>query len=131
MKKASATTLNLSRRERQIMEILFRRGRATAAEIRQDMADAPSYSAVRAQLRTLEDKGHARHEAEELRYVYMPVAAVSRARRGALRHMVETFFGGSAARAATALIDEASTQLTTEELDGLAALIEKARAEGR
>jgi predicted transcriptional regulator len=131
MKKTMNPSFNLSRREREIMEILFRRGRATAAEIRQDMPEAPSYSAVRAHLRTLEEKGHARHAAEELRYVYMPVAAVAQARKGALRHMVETFFGGSAARAASALLDDASTQLTSDELDELSALIEKARGEGR
>jgi predicted transcriptional regulator len=124
-------TLNLSRRERQIMEILYRRQRATAAEIHQDMPDRPSYSAVRAQLRTLEEKGHARHEAENLRYVYMPTSQPSRVRRGALRHLVETFFGGSPGRAAAALLDDRSTRLSPEELDLLAGLIEKARQEGR
>lgn len=123
--------LHLSRRERQIMEILFRRGRATAAEIHQDMTDRPSYSAVRAHLRTLEDKGHVRHEAEELRYVYSPVAQVSRARRSALRHLVDTFFDGSPARAASALLDDRSARLTPEELDQLALLIDKARKDGR
>ncbi len=113
------------------MEILFRRGRATAAEIHTDIPDRPSYSAVRAHLRTLEDKGHVRHEAEELRYVYSPVAHVARARRTALRHLVDTFFGGSPARAASALLDHRSARLSPEELDQLAQLIEKARKEGR
>lgn len=113
------------------MEILFRRGRATAAEIHQDMADRPSYSAVRAHLRTLEEKGHARHEAEELRYVYSPVAQVSRARRTALRELVDTFFGGSPARAASALLDDRSARLTSEELDQLSELIERARKDGK
>jgi predicted transcriptional regulator len=128
---AGTTTAKLSRRERQILEILIRRGRATASEVHQDMEDRPSYSAVRAHLRTLEQKGHARHEAEQLRYVYMPTAQPARARRGAQRHLEETFFGGSAARAAAALLDSRSARLTDEELDGLARLIEKARQEGR
>lgn len=121
----------LSRRERQIMDILFRRGKATAAEIHQDMADRPSYSAVRAQLRTLEEKGHVRHEAEELRYVYLPTLAPSKARRTALQHLVDTFFGGSPAQAAAALLDDGSTQLSREDLDRLGGLIERARKEGK
>ena len=124
-------SLNVSRRERQIMEILFRRGRATAAEIHQDMADRTSYSAVRAQLRTLEEKGHVRHEAEDLRYVYMPTTQPARMRRNALRNVVDIFFGGSPARAAAALLDARSAKLSDEELDGLAQMIEKARREGR
>ncbi|MBI5281218.1 MAG: BlaI/MecI/CopY family transcriptional regulator [Candidatus Solibacter usitatus] len=128
---ATQQTMNVSRRERQILEILFRLGRATAAEVHREMEDAPSYSAVRAHLRTLEDKGHARHEAEDLRYVYMPTAQPARARRGALRHMVDTFFGGSPARAAAALLDGRSARMSEEELDGLAALIERARKEER
>ncbi|MCC7153747.1 MAG: BlaI/MecI/CopY family transcriptional regulator [Bryobacterales bacterium] len=121
----------LSRRERQIMDILFRRGKATAAEIHQDMTDRPSYSAVRAQLRTLEDKGHVRHEAEDLRYVYLPTLAPSKARRTALQHLVDTFFGGSPAQAAAALLDDRSTQLSQQDLDGLSELIERARKEGK
>lgn len=123
--------VKLSRRERQILEILFRRGRATAAEVHEDMEDRPSYSAVRAQLRTLEEKGHARHEVEATKYVYMPTVQPAAARRSALRHLVDTFFGGSAARAAAALLDGRSTKLTGEELDELAARIEDARKEGR
>lgn len=113
------------------MEILFRRGRATAAEIHSDIPDRPSYSAVRAHLRTLEDKGHVRHEAEDLRYVYSPVAQLARARRTALRHLVDTFFGGSPARAASALLDDRSARLSPDELDHLALLIDKARKDGR
>jgi BlaI family transcriptional regulator, penicillinase repressor len=120
----------LSRRERQIMDIVYRRGRATAAEVHQDMADRPSYSAVRAHLRTLEDKGHVRHEAEELRYVYLPTLNAARAQRNALAHVVETFFGGSPANAAAALLDAQSASLSPAELDRLSALIEKARKEG-
>lgn len=125
------TPLNLSRRERQILELLYRLGRATASDIHQAMPDRPSYSAVRAHLRILEEKGHVRHEAEELRYVYSPTTQPAQARKTALRHMVDTFFGGSAARAAAALLDNRSTRLSAEELDGLAALIDKARNEGR
>ncbi len=129
MTPANAT--RLSRRERQILEILIRHGRATAAEVREDMADRPSYSAVRSQLRTLEEKGHIRHKAEELRYVYMPAAPPSRIRRNAVRHLVDTFFGGSAARAAAALLSGKSAQLSRQDLDELARLIDKARTEGR
>ena len=123
--------LQLSRRERQIMEILYRRGRATAAEIHQDIADRPSYSAVRAHLRSLEDKGHVRHEAEDLRYVYSPTGQPAKARKSALAHLVTTFFEGSQARAAAALLDSRSARLSEEELDHLSGLIEKARKEGR
>src|ERR1051325_7697373 len=120
---------NLSRRERQIMDALFKLGRATAAEIQAAMPDPPGYSAVRAQLRTLEEKGHIRHAEESLRYVYYPKIRPDLARRNALAHLVDTFFGGSAADATTALLDTHSTQLSKEELDQLAALIEKARQE--
>lgn len=113
------------------MDILFRRGKATASEIHQDMADRPSYSAVRAQLRTLEEKGHVRHEAEDLRYVYLPTLAPSKARRTALQHLVDTFFGGSPAQAAAALLDERSTQLSEQDIDRLSGLIERARKEGK
>ena len=123
--------LQHSRRERQIMDILFRRGRATAAEIHADMEDRPSYSAVRAHLRSLEEKGHVRHEAEDLRYVYSPTTQPAKARKSALRHLVETFFEGSPARAVAALLDTQTTRLSEEELDHLSSLIEKARKEGR
>jgi predicted transcriptional regulator len=123
--------IKLSRRERQILDILFRRGRATAAEVHADLPDRPSYSAVRAHLRTLEDKGHVKHEAEALRYVYSPTTQPGRARKSALRHLVETFFDGSPANAAAALLDSSATQLTNAELDNLSVLIDKARKEGR
>lgn len=125
------TPHGLSRRERQIMDILFRRGRATAAEIHLDMADRPSYSAVRAQLRTLEEKGHICHQAEDLRYVYLPTLNPERARRSALQHLVETFFEGSPVRAAAALLGGRLSRLSKEELDRLSAMIDKARREGR
>src|SRR5947207_12959569 len=95
---------SLSRRERQIMDILYRNGRATAGEIHETLPDPPSYSAVRAKLRVLEEKGHIRHEEEALRYVYIPVVARDSARRSALRHMVSTFFGGSVEETVAALL---------------------------
>ena len=126
-----STETRLSRRERQIMDALYKLERATAAEIRGAIADPPSYSAIRAQLRTLEDKGHVRHEEQDLRYVYTPTVRPENARKGALRHLVDTFFAGSAAEAAAALLDPASARLSKDELDHLAALIAKARKEGR
>lgn len=117
----------LSRRERQIMDILYRLGRASAAEVEAEMDDAPSYSAVRAHLRVLEEKGHVRHEQEQLRYVYLPVINRAKARKSAVRHLVETFFGGSASEAMAALMDEKATRMTPEELDRLSRMIEEAR----
>ncbi|MBZ2183210.1 MAG: BlaI/MecI/CopY family transcriptional regulator [Bryobacter sp.] len=117
----------LSRRERQIMDILYRLGRASAAEVEAAMDDAPSYSAVRAHLRVLEEKGHVRHEQEQLRYVYLPVINRAKARKSAVRHLVETFFGGSASEAMAALLDEKATRMTPEELDRLSEMIEEAR----
>jgi predicted transcriptional regulator len=122
--------LKLSRRERQIMDVLFKLGRATANEILSGLPDPPSNSAVRTHLRTLVEKGYVKQEAEDLRYVYRPAVRPSEARRSALEHLVDTFFGGSAGAAAAALLDEGSTQLTREELDRLSAMIEKARKEG-
>ena len=121
----------LSRRERQIMDILYARGRATASEIQAAMPDAPGYSAVRATLRILEGKGHVRHEGEGLRYVYAPTIPREKATRSAIRHLLETFFDGSAEKAVVALLDNSAASLSTEELDRLAALIEQARKEGK
>lgn len=121
----------LSRRERQIMDILFQRERATASQVREALPDPPSYSTVRALLRVLEEKGHVRHEAEDLRYVYTPAMAREKASRSAVRHLMDTFFNGSAEQAVAALLDESATGLSREELDRLAKLIEKARLEGR
>lgn len=112
------------------MDILFRRGEATAAEVQADMPEPPGYSAVRAHLRTLEEKGHVRHEAKDLRYVYMPTVRPGQARRGALRHVVETFFGGSPEKLIAALLDGDSVRLGREELERLSAMIEKAKQEG-
>lgn len=121
----------LSRRERQILEILYLRGRASAAEVKAAMADAPSYSAVRALLRVLEEKGHVKHQAEGMKYVYLPVIGPERARRSAMKHLLETFFHDEPEQAVAALLDISSRRLTPEELDRMAALIEKARKEGK
>jgi predicted transcriptional regulator len=123
--------MELSRRERQIMDVLYRKGRATAAEILEEMPDPPSNSAVRAMLRTLEEKKHVRHQAEDLRYVYMPVVPREKARRSAVAHLVETFFEGSTAQAVATLLHVSSADLKPEDFDRLAALIEAARKEGR
>ena len=120
----------LTRRERQIMDVLFRRGRATAAEVMDELPGEPSYSTVRTQLRVLEDKGHVRHEEEGLRYVYMPAVARHTARKSALRHLVDTFFDGSSEKAVAALLGGEGSRLTDEELTRIAELISRARKEG-
>lgn len=121
----------LSRRERQIMDIVFRRGRATIREILDELPDPPSYSAVRALVRVLEDKGHLQHSQDGPTYVYTPTVDPGRARRSALAHVVDTFFGGSASEAVAALLDLGGRDLSRDELDELGALIEQARKEGR
>jgi predicted transcriptional regulator len=119
----------LSRRERQIMDLLFQRGRATAGEVQTALPDPPSYSAVRALLRILEDKGHVSHVQDGARYVYAPRLDREKARTSALRHLVATFFDGSAEQALAALIDTHGRHLADDELDRMAALIERARKE--
>jgi predicted transcriptional regulator len=119
----------LSRRERQIMDFLYQRGRATAAEVQAGMPDPPSYSAVRAMLRVLEEKGHVRHAQDGPRYVYLPRLARERAKRSALRHVMRTFFDGSTEQVVAALLDDRS-DVSAAELDRLARLIELARKEG-
>jgi predicted transcriptional regulator len=121
---------NLSRRERQIIDILYSRSRATAAEVQVALPEPPSYSAVRAMLRILEDKGHVKHEQDGPRYVYVPTVGRDNAQRSALHHMLKTFFDGSAEQAISALIDESSTKLSDAELDRLARLIDQARGTG-
>jgi BlaI family transcriptional regulator, penicillinase repressor len=121
----------LSRRERQIMEILYQRGKASASEVREAMEDAPSYSAVRAMLRVLEEKGHVRHQAEGLKYVYVPVIAREKAKRSAVKHLVDTFFSDSPDQVVAALLDVSARRLTREELDRMAEMIEKAKREGK
>ena len=120
----------LSRRERQIMDFLYQNGRATAAEVEANLPDPPSYSAVRAMLRVLEEKGHVRHQQDGPRYVYVPSVARERAKRSALRHVVRTFFDGSPEEVVAALLDDRSAKLSDDELDRLARLIARARQEG-
>jgi BlaI family penicillinase repressor len=124
-------TSQLSRRERQIMDILYRAGRATAAAVRAALPDPPSYSAVRAMLRILEEKGHIRHETEGLRYVYTPSIARDQAKRSALRHLLHTFFDGSAAQVMAALIQISPQGLDERELGRLRQLVKEARSKGR
>ena len=121
----------LSRRERQIMDVIYRRGRATAFDVHAALPDAPSYSAVRALLRVLENKGHVTHEQDGPRYIYAPTVPVAKARQSALRQLVTTFFDGSAEQTVAALLDLPSTDLSSDELARLARLIAHARKEGR
>jgi predicted transcriptional regulator len=123
--------VHLSRRERQIMDALHQRGRATAAEVQAALPEAPSNSAVRALLRILEDKGHIKHHREGARYVYLPRAKQETARRSALKRVVSTFFQGSVPQAMAALLETADTQLPDSELHKLQQIIEQARQEGR
>ena len=124
---AKASHSALTRRERQIMDILYRRGRATAGEVMEDLPGKPSDSTVRTQLRVLEEKGHVRHEEHGLRYVYMPEVPRHAARKSALRHLVDTFFDGSAEKVVAAVLGGEGTRLTEEELDRVAELVAKAR----
>ena len=121
----------LSRRERQIMDVIYRLGRATAADILQNIPDPPGYSAVRAMLRVLEEKKHIRHEEKDLRYVFLPVVPRDKARRSAVQHMLDTFFEGSPEQAVATLLDVSGRKLSSSDFDRLAELIEKARQEGR
>lgn len=120
---------HLSRRERQIMDVVYQRGRVTAAEVLDALPDPPSYSAVRALLRVLEEKGHLRHRREGTRYVFLPTVPRETARRSALARVVRTFFGGSTEAAVAALIDQSS--LSDTDLNRLRDLIDRARQEGR
>ena len=120
---------DLSRRERQIIDILYANGRSTAAEVQAVLPDPPSYSAVRAMLRILEEKGHVRHEQDGPRYVYVPTVARDNAKRSALHHVLQTFFDGSAEKAISALLDDTS-KLSDAELDRLARMIDRARNAG-
>ena len=118
----------LTRRERQIMDILYRRGRATAAEVMADLSGTPNYSTVRTQLRVLEEKGHVRHEEHGLRFVYTPAVPRSSARKSALRHLVDTFFDGSAEGAVAALLGGEGTKLSDQQLDRIADLVKQSKA---
>ncbi len=126
-----STEAHLSRRERQIMDVLHQRGRATAAEVQAALPDAPGYSAVRALLRILEEKGHVKHRREGARYVYLPRASHEAARRAAMKRVVSTFFHGSIVQAIAGLLDTGSSGLTDSEVRTLRELIDEARKEGR
>lgn len=127
--KPRPTPTALSRRERQIMDILYKLERATVGEVLSQLADKPNYSTVRAQLRVLEGKGHVRHEEHGPRYVYVPCVPREVARRSALRHLVETFFEGSTEKAVAALLGGEVSRISSEELDRLATLIGKGKKE--
>lgn len=122
---------SLSRRERQIMDVVYRLGSATAAEVLEGLPDPPSYSAVRAMMRILEEKGHLTHRQDGPRYVYSPVVPRAAARQSALRQLVKTFFDGSATQAVAALLDMSESRLSAAEAEQLATLIEKAKREGK
>jgi BlaI family penicillinase repressor len=121
------SVVKLSRRERQIMDILYQRGKSSASEVRGAMPDAPSYSAVRAMLCVLEAKGHVKHRSEGLRYVYAPTVAIDKAKKSAVKHLVDTFFGGAPRDAVAALLD--SSRVSREDLDRMAEMIEQAKKE--
>jgi predicted transcriptional regulator len=121
---------SLARRERAIMDVLYKLERATVAEVIAALPGKPHYSTVRAQLRVLEEKGHVRHEEDGLRYVYIPAVPRDVARRSAFRHLVDTFFEGSAEKAAAALLGGEVSQLSAEELERLQRMIAKSRKEG-
>ena len=125
------TLQHLSRRERQIMDIVYKAGRASATDVLEKMPDPPSYSAVRAMLRTLEDKGHLKHEVDGTRYLYLATLAKGSARKSALQNVVDTFFEGSTEKVVAALLDLSGDELSDQELERLQALIEQARQEGR
>lgn len=128
---AQPHSTNLSRRERQILDLLYKAGRATAADVQAGLPDPPSYSAVRAMLRILEEKGHVRHDLDGLKYVYMPTVARDRAKRSALKHLVNTFFDGSAAQVMAALVEMSPNELDDDELKRLRTLIDSAGKDGR
>ena len=121
----------LTKRERQIVDALYRLGRATAAEIMAAVPGAPTYSTIRTQLRVLEAKGHVRHEEQGLRYVYMPTVPRSAARKSALKHLVETFFDGSSAKAVAALIGGEASRLSDEDLDRITEILKNTRGDAR
>jgi predicted transcriptional regulator len=125
------SSAHLSRRERQIMDILHRRGRATVAEVLSELTGEPAYSTVRAQLRVLEEKGHVRHEEEQLRYVYLPAQSHRVASRSALKHLVDTFFQGSPEQVVEALLGKDGSGVSREELDRIAELVERTARESK
>ncbi len=128
---AQHQSAHLSRRERQILDLLYKAGKATAADVQAGLPDPPSYSAVRAMLRILEDKGHVRHDLDGLKYVYMPTVARDRAKRSALKHVVNTFFEGSASQVMAALFEMSPHELDDTELARLRKLIDTAGKDGK
>ena len=122
---------NLSRRERQIMDIIYQLGQASAAEVLDNLPDPPSYSAVRAMLKILEDKGHLRHKQQGPRYVFLPKVSREKAKRSAVKHLLQTFFDGSAESAVATLLDVSRSDLSNADLDRLNSLISQAKKEGR
>ena len=128
---AKRTPALLTKRERQIVDALYRLGRATAAEIMAAVPGAPTYSTIRTQLRVLEAKGHVRHEEQGLRYVYMPTVPRSAARKSALKHLVETFFDGSSAKAVAALLGGEASRLSDDDLERIGELLKDARGDTR
>jgi len=130
-KRQEPPLLDLSRRERQIIDIVYRRGRASAAEVREDLPNAPSYSSVRTLLSILEQKGHLKHVEEGGRYIYSPTRRRESVGRAALRRVLRTFYQGSVEKTMAALLDISESRLSAEEMKRLAKLIEEARKEGR
>lgn len=128
---AANPPLDLGRRERQIMEVVYRLGRASASEVRDHLPDPPSYSAVRGMLRLLEEKGHLRHEQDGIRHVYFPTVAGDDIRESTMRHVLRTFFAGSMSAALAALLDANEEPPSDEELDVLQEMIDQAREQGR
>jgi predicted transcriptional regulator len=126
-----STHHRLSRRERQIMDIIYKLGQATAAEVLEAMPDPPSYSAVRAMLRLLEEKGYIKHDTDGLRYVFIPTVTREKARKSALQQMLQTFFDGSTEEAVATLLTMSKTKLSKDELDRLSDLIAEAKKKGR
>jgi predicted transcriptional regulator len=126
---AKPVSEGLSRRERQIMDVIYRRGKATVAVVLSELPSPPSYSAVRAMLRVLEEKGHLRHEEQGAKYVFLPTVPREKARRSALKQLVRTFFDGSTEQAVAALLDLSAAKLSSEELNRLSKLIDQARKE--
>jgi BlaI family transcriptional regulator, penicillinase repressor len=127
---AKSSHVTLTRRERQIMDVLYRRGRATAAEVMEDLTGEPNYSTVRTQLRVLEDKGHVRHEEEGVRYIYAPAVPRHAARKSALKHLVETFFDGSVEQVVAAVLGGEAARLSEDDLKRIADMVNKARKDG-
>lgn len=123
--------LDLGRRERQIMEVVYRLGRASASEVRDHLPDPPSYSAVRGMLRLLEEKGHLDHEQDGVRHIYFPTVPRDDIRESTMRHVLRTFFAGSTSAAMAALLDAREEPPSDEELDVLARMIDEAREQGR